>query len=618
MKGKTILIAAAAIVCACTTPSEKEPVAFDDYISLSTQKEVDDFSALAARASKAGEVRLGSVSLEGEDISDISGIEADFVDILTVKGTSLTSLSNTGIRKIGSLLELDSNLLLKTASDFTPTECEGDIYITSNEVLSDISFLLNFSSIGGKLVITDNPSLGRDDLKAGERYGFNVITSLIGKGALDTSSVILRNNHSEAATSVDEIGSLNPGLPDRIEDGRNYTVENGLMSEEVLYNYLDKSITEAEYLNSASYNSGGFWGKEDDTRMLLNTGAKFIGRAMYTWGQETKFLRDAWFEGAKKKIDEIHAVDPDVIFQAAIFEVASQELRNVPIPEWVFEAFGLEYEDRCFDWWRIKDPEGERVGLWGDGTCVPDVSQIETQMLFYYMAVKYIDCGIEAIHLGQVNLMASLGDNWNEWFGMRNICSKIRAYAKEHARRGFVLLDGHTVGFAYSGYQLFDFVSYPIRLKEVLESTKMEATIVKGYHDSIIGRTPAGQTPSGWYTDRLPYILEFDNGGVSTHPGTAADDLVCWGYDEISWIANLDVETADAFLHYGHKWFRENDPMGHLEMPGMRQALGADAKKNPYANNPFRCNMRSQRCPTGGNLENSIKDVWAQAVAEDK
>ena len=39
------------------------------------------------------------------------------------------------------------------------------------------------------------------------------------------------------------------------------------------------------------------------------------------------------------------------------------------------------------------------------------MSREETQMWFYFMAVKYMEAGIEAFHCGQVMLMASMGDS---------------------------------------------------------------------------------------------------------------------------------------------------------------------------------------------------------------
>ncbi len=41
---------------------------------------------------------------------------------------------------------------------------------------------------------------------------------------------------------------------------------------------------------------------------------------------------------------------------------------------------------------------------------------------------------------------------------------------------------------------------------------------------------------SGWKCDALPYLVEFDNFGISRKPGVAdtASHFI-WGYDEITW-----------------------------------------------------------------------------------
>jgi len=402
-------------------------------------------------------------------------------------------------------------------------------------------------------------------------------------------------------------GTSDPGIADTPSE---YEIKDGVITEEVLNRYLDRAITESEYLNSATCNCDGFYGLPDDKRMLLNIGAKFIGRAMYTWGNEQKFEKSDWFTNAKSKIDAIHAKDKDVIFQAALFEIVTTKVNQVQIPEWVFTAFDLTSEKRNFNYDSIKNPDGTWVDQWGTGTCVPDMCQLETQMWFYFMAVKYIDCGIEALHLGQVNLMAGMGDAVAGYPAYRKLTGLIRKYAKSHARRGIVLLDAHCEGIVVDNEHLLDFATYPIRLKEVKGSTKMEAVIEQGYLDSIIGKTKAGKTPSGWTTNRLPYMVEFDNFGTSKHPGEALDDIFCWGYDEISWVGNLDNVTAGNFLRYGYDWFKENDKMGHLQMPGLRVAAGVDTKKNPSANNPFRCNTKSSASPKGASLELTIKDIW--------
>lgn len=399
-------------------------------------------------------------------------------------------------------------------------------------------------------------------------------------------------------------------IPDKpvvqVNDG-DYTVTGGKISYKVLRNYLSRAITEAEYLSSEGLTANGYYGNEDDERMLLNVGAKFIGRSIYVWGGEEKFNNPLWLERAKAKIDRIHAKDPDVIFQAAMFEAVSKTgIEKVKIPAWVFEAFGKTPEDRSFLFDNIRDESSHLVGQWGEGTCVPDMSREESQMWFYFMAVKYMEAGIEALHMGQVRLMCSMGDELAGYKGWMKMQSLIREAAKTKARRGFVLMDAHCEGITVNGKHLFDFAAYPLRLKELPSSTTMEVSLRKDYFDSIIGKTLAGTTPSGWYASRLPYILEFDNFGVSDHPGEPSNDHFCWGYDEISWLGLISEDYAREFVRTAVDYMKKTDPIGYIQMPGLRLAVATD--ENSY--NPYRCNTKSAACPTGRNLEETIKELW--------
>ena len=50
-------------------------------------------------------------------------------------------------------------------------------------------------------------------------------------------------------------------------------------------------------------------------------------------------------------------------------------------------------------------PIGQFKNHWRSGQSVPDVSQPETRMWFYFLGISFIDAGCEAIHLGQTELM---------------------------------------------------------------------------------------------------------------------------------------------------------------------------------------------------------------------
>jgi len=147
-------------------------------------------------------------------------------------------------------------------------------------------------------------------------------------------------------------------------------------------------------------------------------------------------------------------------------------------------------------------------------------------------------------------------------------------------------------------------VSFPLRPKEIV-GEPIKAKLEKGYLDSVIGYTQGGETPSGWTADRIPYILEFDNFGESSHPGSYnwGDNFV-WGYDEISWFSLCDDEYARYWLEYAVDYMNRVDPVGYIQMPGCRVSVSA-------ATRFYRCNTQSEATPTGRSTEETIKKIWS-------
>jgi len=386
---------------------------------------------------------------------------------------------------------------------------------------------------------------------------------------------------------------------------KSYEFNNGIIDRNVLESYLSRSITQAEFLTSEGfYNDGIYRYKEDDTRMLKNIGAKFIGRSIYSWDTPQNFINPAFLDNAKQKIQEMHQYDPDIVFQAAIFEIVSTKVNLVPVPAWVFEEFGLPVKQRNFSYSDMLNQNGLFVDHWGPGASVPDISRLETRLFFYFIAREYMEIGIEAIHFGQAELMAMTDKN-NNYAAWNDLLSRVRETALTVARRGTVLCDAHlpSGGIMVNGKLLFDFISFPMRLKEICQYPQ-KAELKKYYLDAIYGRTKGGTTPSGWYCEKSPYIVEFDNFGISDHPGTCdLTDYFVWGYDEITWFAFQPEDYCKEFLEYAHDWVRKVDSNGYLQMPGSRVITGA-------ATNRFRANTKSPSCPEGKNIEETIKMLW--------
>lgn len=343
-----------------------------------------------------------------------------------------------------------------------------------------------------------------------------------------------------------------------------------------------------------------------EIRLLQTTGARLAGRTLYLWGGEQNF--PAALAAAKARELKIHAALPNLMLQAAIFEIVSQGVESLEVPAWVFAEFKLPVSVRKFSYEAMLYPGKTLRNNWGKNSSVPDITQQETQMFFFYLAAEYINLGIEAIHFGQVELMGRRDTDRTVW---ESLLGRVREYAKLHARRKIVVCDAHVPrgGFSVGERLLFDFHSFPLRIDEVPD--KPLAGVLKvGYLDSLYGRSRGGITPSGWRCEHLPYLVEFDNFGRSRREGQNIGKHWIWGYDEITWFAHLSHDERDAFLRYAAKWIRENDPNGYLQMPGSRTiAVKVDGKDWYWANTP------GEDCPTGFGDEDTIRAIWSDTSA---
>jgi hypothetical protein len=339
-------------------------------------------------------------------------------------------------------------------------------------------------------------------------------------------------------------------------------------------------------------------------RLILDTKTKFVGRALMVWGREKNL--SAFLETAKPYATALHQADPDIILQAAAFEIVTRGVETISIPEQVLREFSQPVTNRTFHYQDMLYPDGRFVGHWGGNGSVPDMSQIETRMWFYFLVTSYIDVGIEAVHFGQVGLMDKHDPGHAGWLDM---LARVRAYARKHARRHFLVCDAHTPtgGYVEDGKLLFDFHSFPLRIVEVANQP-YKGVLRVGYSDSIFTKSKGGITPSGWPCEHLPFLVEFDNFGRS-NPGKPSKSPFIWGWDEITWFALLPEQDRNDWLRYAWKWVKETDPNGHLEMPGSRTM----SPGTPTGPRWYWANTRSDACPNGSNTEETIKELWGTA-----
>src|SRR6202451_1752168 len=119
---------------------------------------------------------------------------------------------------------------------------------------------------------------------------------------------------------------------------RNYSFDRSI-SRKVLDNFLSRSIT----MQSLFAGRGNL---DDDLRMLTSIGAKFIGRSLCLWGGEARLLAN--LETAEQQVLVAVKADPEMVFEACIFEIVTTQVEQVAVPDWAFLALGRPVEKRNF------------------------------------------------------------------------------------------------------------------------------------------------------------------------------------------------------------------------------------------------------------------------------
>lgn len=371
---------------------------------------------------------------------------------------------------------------------------------------------------------------------------------------------------------------------------------DGKISRQDLEFILSRAMTTMDLLIDTGH-------VDDNLRMLQNTGCRFAGRSIYLWGGESQLPQK--LAAGKENEGKIHALMPELVIQAGIFEIVTTEVNALAMPPWVFEEFHLEPETRNFCYADMIYPDGTLVDHWNKGASVPDMSRLETRMWVYFVARSYIDIGVEALHMGQVALMNRRDLDLEHWW---DVMSRIREYAKGSARRKIVLCDAHTPdgGPLYQKeHLLFDLHSFPLRIEEVPDRPQ-EGVLKVGYLDSLFKRSKGGITPSGWKCESLPFLVELDNFEPSGKEGQNIGGHWIWGYDEICWFAHQPEAYRNQWLGYADGWVRQNDPNAFFQMPGMR-CLAVPVNGTIHG---YRANRTSSACPDGFNQEDTIREIW--------
>lgn len=364
---------------------------------------------------------------------------------------------------------------------------------------------------------------------------------------------------------------------------------DGSMPREVLEYYLSHAVS-AQWITLSDT-------LDDDIRVILKTGIKFLGRAAGIWKADRP--EEAHFAQVRAAAEKIHAADPEVILQACLFEVVYKEdLERVPVPAWVFEAFGMPAEERCFSQEACLFPEGART--WEE---MPDLSRTEAQMWFYYRGRRYIDCGCEAFHMGQIHLYTGLDRAYR---GIGRVIGMLRDYGRLHARRHKVIFDAHSHSLVVNGKSLLDYNAMPLTRFPLTDRPGEKLVLVRE------GRSGGGISPEGVNEASLPFLYEYDNWGGrdwwayehQTYEERAWNQW--WGGDQISWFAGQNETDRNEFLEYTFKWTAVNNPHGFFAFPLMRGlGTGGDGQDRCY-----KLNNKSDACPEGFSQEDALKKIF--------
>lgn len=359
--------------------------------------------------------------------------------------------------------------------------------------------------------------------------------------------------------------------------GLNFYFDKNGISEEVLRNYLSRA-------QNCNVFNDGLGNMEKDIEMLFTTGAKMWSRSYTPWlpGKYEFSLHPIM----RETISRVHEIDPDIIFENCIFETTVPSMGDFAIPAHVFRAFGLEPEERNFRPEDMCFPDGRFKDQWGPNTGVPDITQLETQLWFYFRGCMFADLGFECIHFGQIMLMTK--DDVG-FVIFDRIVRMIRDYARDHARRGWMLFNAHIYDdrVAATDRLICDFHMSPTRGLPPADAVPhapapgnpQEIELRVGHFDSIYLDSPGGVTPSGWRTSSLPYIVEMDN--ACTYEKEWLDTPYWpkqtewyeggwWSHDEISWFSVQPDDYRRAWLRHTWHWVKNIDGHGYCQMPGHR------------------------------------------------
>lgn len=392
-------------------------------------------------------------------------------------------------------------------------------------------------------------------------------------------------------------GGLSPGLP--LDVSMVVTPPGSALSRAALDDYLSHSLVMDTWaVNTEPLVGDALQQHTDNLRMVVSIGARHVQWAAgFFWARRSYYNVEPTMTAAAQVAEDLHTQDPGIIVGAGIFETTSPLVDQIAIPAWVFEEFNQPVTVRNFEWTKMAYAD-QRPSDGNPDTPAIDITQLEARMWYFYWARRYIEIGYEDLHLGEVFTVTR-----NDIPGYRSfweVIQRIRRYAAEHARRGFVLVNAQSypadgVGqwdspagvhgiVSADGYLALDYLYAPLRPKEN-PSSPQDATLAR-WQDNIFGRSVGGISPNGWTCEHSPYSVSLDPGALP-NPGVPIGWPFVWGWAEWAWWVNQPQPYRQDWLWYAVAWLAKTDPNGHLRMPGMGGGGGRPGIDWYHANTPW-------------------------------
>ena len=346
----------------------------------------------------------------------------------------------------------------------------------------------------------------------------------------------------------------------------------GKMSKPQLESYLSKSIvTEFDQLSSGTkpYNDLIDFAVKLDARMLTTCfGVGYGSELPFKYGGFDSIMVTVQnIKTAYKNSDH----EPPIL-GAAIWEAVTRDVDSLMPDSNAASMYNVPIRHFIFDSMKYANDTNTRIAT-------PDITRRETQLYFYYIATRLIDCGIENLQMGIIGI-ENLNDNGNiiTW----DLYGKIRQSAASK-NRGLVLISAGTNGLylKQTDTLIFDFCAIPSRVSGYYTGTDSTWASMWDYFESPYGgpgklsyndcspygKVLGGQTYMGWYSDSMPYMVDLDNYLTNLCNCLSSGCWNAYGYDEISWFSLQTEEYRNQWLCYANTRVKELDRNCYFTMP---------------------------------------------------